>query len=176
MRKQRPILFNTETVLAIDGDTKTETRRTRGLKELNEDPEKWKFHDKAPNGNFVFSKKQSGLVASIRCPYGEPGDYLYVRETWMWAFDWDNGGVDKNDFYYRAGHPASDPQPSAWKPSIHMPKEAARIWLQIVEVRIERLRDITEDGARCEGVLRELSADLDSVTDIDFNDALNAIV
>ena len=75
---------------------------------------------------------------SERCPYGKPGDVLWVRETF--CFDGENYIFKPNGKPYR------------WKPSIHMPKAAARIWLEITNVRVERLQDISNRDAMREGV------------------------
>lgn len=89
----------------------------------------------------------------MKCPYGKPGDRLWVRESF---------GIGRSSglFYYKIY--AYDPQPSVirnhksffdkWKPSIHMPKSACRIWLEVVSVRVERLQEITEQDAVAEGI------------------------
>lgn len=88
----------------------------------------------------------------FKLPY-QPGDILYVRETWS---EIKNADGSHKKYVYKA----SDQYPFGesryiikfnWKPSIHMPKEAARIWLMVTDVRVERLQDITEDGAKEEG-------------------------
>ena len=107
-----------------------------------------------------------------RAPY-DPRDILYVRETWAWCPCWDcgmdgeHGGCEHEAerkfhdekkehgcYMYRASC-GDDEYPSAdtWHPSIHMPKEAARIWLKVTDVRVERLQEITEDGAKAEGAI-----------------------
>lgn len=74
----------------------------------------------------------------------EQGDILYVRETWKKA---------PNGYYYYEDWQRNDiADVTKWKPSIHMPKEAARIWLKVTDVRVERLQDITPKGAESEGV------------------------
>jgi hypothetical protein len=100
-----------------------------------------------------------------RCPYGKPGDTLWVRETW---YDdnskrWGRGGPvprptrPDDDIYYRANGEAHlqfeqlDAGGFCWRPSIHMPRWASRLSLRVTSVRIERLQDITEDDARAEG-------------------------
>jgi hypothetical protein len=93
-------------------------------------------------------------------PYGQPGDCLWVRETWA-----PNAGT-AGGFLYRADHGGADSYHAAdlragqwthtvdrWKPSIHMPRRASRILLEITSVRVERLRDISADDVRAEGVL-----------------------
>ena len=82
------------------------------------------------------------------CPYGQPGDRLWVRETWM-AFD-------KDRIHYRADY-AFDPKGDkeagiTWRPSIFMPRSASRITLEITDVRVQRLQEISEDDAEAEGV------------------------
>lgn len=80
------------------------------------------------------------------CPYGQPGYVLWVRETWAPALD---------TYAYKANYAndiLSQPQNKGmWKPSIHMPREACRLWLKITSVRVERLQDITELDALAEG-------------------------
>lgn len=79
----------------------------------------------------------------VKPPYG-PGDILYVRETWKKA---------PNGYYYYESWQRDDVADIVkWKPSIHMPKEAARIWLKVTDVRVERLQDITIEGIRKEGL------------------------
>lgn len=86
-------------------------------------------------------------------PY-QPGDILYVRETWC-ALPVNEAGHMRGHsvYYYKAdGDLRPEGWRGKWKPSIHMPKEAARIWLKVTDVRVERLQDITEDGAKAEGM------------------------
>ena len=89
------------------------------------------------------------------CPYGQPGDQLWVREAWAQPTNLDPGPT-----FYRADYPACVPShfenvPPAeiikWKPSIHMPRWASRITLEITGVRVERLQDISEVDAKAEG-------------------------
>ena len=99
-------------------------------------------------GCFGFGSDEcGGSIKYIKPPY-QPGDTMYVRETWMdyagltmYKADCDIYRLDSLNF---AGF--------GWKPSIHMPKEAARIWLKVTDVRVERLQDITPKGAESEGV------------------------
>lgn len=79
-----------------------------------------------------------------KCPYGKPGDILWVRETFAMS-------VDRHTFSLKA-HGHRLPHGAKWKPSIHMPKSLSMVWLQIQDVRVERLHDITEDDAIAEGV------------------------
>lgn len=126
----KPILFNTEMVRAILDGRKTCTRRT--LKHP------FIVH---PNGYITKPRGNENL-----CPYDppyQPGDILYVRETWKKA---------PNGYYYYEDWQRDDiADVTKWKPSIHMPKEAARIWLKVTDVRVERLQDMTDDDAEAEG-------------------------
>ncbi|WP_243000139.1 hypothetical protein [Ruminococcus sp. AF31-8BH] len=105
------------------------------------------------------------LVPERRAPY-QPGDILYVRETWERFECWNCEGDEKGNcpkepkksvldktcgcYMYRATDEISGD--AKWHPSIHMPKEAARIWLKVTDVRVERLQEITADDIRNEGL------------------------
>lgn len=96
---------------------------------------------------------RDGSDRSLRCPYGEPGDRLWVRETFARNVP---GCEEQGGISYRADH--NDPlgdgpaHPMRWTPAIHMTRAASRIDLEVTAVRVERLCDITEDDARAEGV------------------------
>lgn len=84
----------------------------------------------------------------VKCRFGQPGDIFWVRETWA------NGGnlTSGPGYIFKASdYPKDFIDQMKWKPSIHMPKDAARIWLKNVGVRIERLQDISESDAKAEG-------------------------
>lgn len=148
----KPILFNTEMVRSILDGRKSCTRR---LVKPQPD-EKHTFPlgfvtdstEKKEVGCFGFGiNEYGGSIQYAKPPY-QPGDILYVRETWMdyagltmYKADCDIYRLDSLNF---AGF--------GWKPSIHMPKEAARIWLKVTDVRVERLQEITIDGIRNEGI------------------------
>lgn len=128
----KPILFNTEMVRAILEGRKTCTRRV--LKQPFE------VH---PNGYITKPRGNERLCPYIP-PY-QPGDILYVRETWCKG----SYGNEKEKYYYKAD---DNNFFCTWHPSIHMPKEAARIWLKVTDVRVERLQDITGQGVLKEGL------------------------
>ena len=133
----KPILFNTEMVRAILDRRKTCTRRVIKL------PENM---DGIPVGKGGDSSNPLGFMypGCIKRPQYQLGDILYVRETWKKA---------PNGYYYYEDWQRNDTADvTKWKPSIHMPKEAARIWLKVTDVRVERLQDITPKGAESEGV------------------------
>ena len=93
--------------------------------------------------NFVDKEHTEQLSTAERtCPICT-GDILYVRETWKEA--------PKGYYYYEDWQKDDIADVTKWKPSIHMPKEAARIWLKVIDVRVERLQDITYNGALREG-------------------------
>ena len=139
----KPILFNTEMVRAILDGRKTCTRRI--AKGFIPDDALWGYTAFTPKG-YISCR---GLYADgygekfYKLPY-QPGDILYVRETFIQAA--------AHTFWYKADDKAWMSKDLLWKPSIHMPKEAARIWLKVTDVRVERLQDITEDGAKAEGM------------------------
>lgn len=144
--RERPILFNTEMVKAILEGRKTCTRRV--LKHPFE------VH---PNG-FITKPHGNDRLCPYTPPY-QPGDILYVRETWhKYTKRVGNGeSCHLAEFYgYKASIANSEDANEPWKPSIHMPKEAARIWLKVTDVRVERLQDITEVGAINEGCIDDI--------------------
>ena len=132
----KPILFNTEMVRAILNGRKTCTRRV--VKHNTE-----KVLD-SPYHMELSEMEDAWLIRRLcRAPY-EPGDILYVRETFIQAA--------AHTFWYKADDKAWMSKDLLWKPSIHMPQEAARIWLKVTDVRVERLHDITENGIKNEGI------------------------
>jgi len=160
-----PLLFQTEMVQAVVTDRKNQTRRTRGLDEMNENPDDWEFcwvGDTVINqkitefGTFFQHKKDRKQVRFIKSPYSKPGDLLWVRETWgMKNCGWSTLERRYNTILaYRAD---VEDQDVTWKPSIHMPKAACRIWLMVENIRVERLQDISGDDIFSEGVVVPVS-------------------
>ncbi|EPH7508776.1 TPA: hypothetical protein M2P33_003383 [Klebsiella pneumoniae] len=104
----------------------------------------------------------NGQMVSIICPHGKPGDRIWVRETFCPVDDTQYGGEKWVDYRatprYEASHPAgwdsapNDAESLKWRPSIHMPRWASRILLEITDVRVERLNAISEEDATAEGV------------------------
>lgn len=139
--RERPILFNTEMVRAILDDRKTCTRRVVKYDKADD-----VLNSPAKKENPDIPDKQF-IKCLVKMPY-EVGDILYVRETWHKYTK--RVGNDEScqlaEFYgYKASIANSEDANEPWKPSIHMPKEAARIWLKVTDVRVERLQDIMED-------------------------------
>lgn len=129
MKKEIPILFSTPMVQAILASRKTMTRRV--------------------------IKEKHGLTAEAianhggSCPYGKPGDILWVRETWSEPQLFDGA---EPAFVYRANGDIQRHGRGKWKPSIFMPKQASRIWLEVIDIRVERLHEINVYDAGDEGV------------------------
>jgi hypothetical protein len=140
----KPILFNTETVQAILDGRKSCTRRIikpqpQGYFEVSEEP--------------LYVYDTDGNQGKITPPY-QPGDILYVRETWHKYIKRVGKGESCRfaEFYgYRASVANSEDADEPWRPSIHMPKKAAHIWLKVTGVRVERLQEISAEGALAEG-------------------------
>lgn len=176
----KPILFNTEMVRAILEGRKSCTRRL--VKFLSGENPRWTGYIK--DELMLYNGKNEPCIR--KAPY-QPGDVLYVRETWrvgawdilnqMIAFDYKDGTCgeltyihDRELFERLVNQSRNDARqakgeyngvdfvwekgksPCRWHPSIHMPKEAARIWLKVTDVRVERLKEITIDGIRNEGL------------------------
>ena len=140
---EKPILFNTEMVRAILDGRKTQTRRVIRF------PEGTTGH-LPPSGARDYIYWPGGIK---RAPY-QPGDILYVRETWKQYTTGTAGPGLIDGYLYKADEPQDTSRmmvEDRWHPSIHMPKEAARIWLRVTDVRAEHLQDITEDDAYLEG-------------------------
>lgn len=145
MSRVLPILFNTEMVRAILDGRKTCTRRivkpTPSFFEVNEKP--------------VYLYDTEPSMGKIYSPY-QAEDILYVRETWhrYTKLVGKGEGCHLEERYgYKASIANAEDANEPWKPSIHMPKEAARIWLKVTDVRVERLQEITEDQTEEEGFL-----------------------
>ncbi|MAG64631.1 MAG: hypothetical protein CMK74_01975 [Pseudomonadales bacterium] len=162
MIKERPILFSGAMVRAILDGRKTVTRRVVKPQPAND----WRFTggygritSKHPHkdkfGVFIRRGEHTDFteVDIIPCPYGQPGDHLWVRETCFI-----NGPSKGSEVIYKA-----DPLPNwegeetdiRWRPSIHMPRWASRIQLEITAVRVERLQEISEEQAQAEGIERD---------------------
>jgi hypothetical protein len=138
--KERPILFKGDMVNAILEERKTQTRRvvkspveirSRGDLRFSEIDNDWQVYG------------AGGVYLSMSCPYGKLGDRLWVRETFAdigprltYRADTDDGA------HCKVGR---------WTPSIYMPRWASRITLEITDVRVERLNDISEEDAKAEG-------------------------
>lgn len=153
----KPILFNTEMVRAILDGRKSCTRRL--VKPQPDEKHTYPLGfvtdctEKKEVGCFGFGiDEYGGSIQYVKPPY-QPGDILYVRETWCDDRQFTHDSTPGRYFYK-----ASESGNFKWKPSIHMPKEAARIWLCVTDVRVERLQEINGDDALTEGADKYIHA------------------
>jgi hypothetical protein len=155
--KERPIIFNGEMVRAILDGRKTQTRRVM----KPQPPYRFGSPFLTTTGVWIFSLTTAGDFPMwknyLKCPYGLPGDRLWVRETWAKRSDCEDGS-DKAKHYlhykatYKGGNLLDEWHAyDKWRPSIHMPRWASRITLEIVNVRVERVQEISETDATEEG-------------------------
>lgn len=147
--REKPILFSGAMVRAILDGRKTQTRRI--VKGAWHEPDGYlQSEPEGENGEWYFSCRKVPASFVARCPYGREGDRLWVRETFQ------TGDVAMNEPHgtvYRATDPDWGTMEGwKWKPAIHMPRWASRITLEITQVRVQRLQDISEDDAKAEGV------------------------
>lgn len=161
--KERPILFNSEMVRAVLDSRKTVTRRVVKAK-VKPDADGLAFHIADQQWCDTSDNR-------INCPYGVPGDRLWVRETWgvtTWLpgkglrtiqrtdnekqfHKWLDLSLDQRNQAWRAFLKFDASGGGGWTPSIHMPRWASRILLEVVSVRVERVGDISEGDAKAEG-------------------------
>lgn len=206
--KQRPILFTDPLPAAIRSGVKTETRRTKGLESINTAPGEWKYVCPNSDGDHVF-RAANGDTRVVKCPYGVPGEFLYVRQRWR-PLKWDaNTGElsvqfsDGQKSQFKEAFPEDytgrrflnlwlsiceelhkknvkpnsegaycipeDKNPFSWRPSIHLPKSASSLLLEITDVKPERLKDITRQAAINEGVNFLNCPTVQTVADISHN-------
>lgn len=191
--KERPILFSGSMVRALLDGRKTMTRRVVKPQPEGEprSTEEWArrlaganvrwdrviterdIQNKAERLRgrlFPFSRPDSESLTALRCPFGRPGDRLWVRETWAslrFTRDWETGYIDgweeaanlrngtvvydADDHGFDDNGAGAENRGFRWRPSIHMPRWASRITLEITEVRVERVQAITSADARAEG-------------------------
>ena len=140
---EHPILFKPEMIRAVLDGRKTQTRRVIKPQPSVGSYKGWRVSEG------IWRNTQSFPGRRWKCPYGQVGDRLWVRETFYdrgfhhgitYRADWNNG---------------SSPFVKKWTPSIHMPKWATRIWLEITGIRVERVQDIKLDECYAEGIIRD---------------------
>lgn len=161
----KPILFNTDMVRALLDGRKSCTRRIVKPQQLI-----GMLPDKCKNGipeEFLKEKKfmfkpycdmtDAELISTAYQPPYQTGDILYVRETFIQAA--------LHIFWYKADDKSWTPKGLRWKPSIHMPKEAARIWLKVTKVSIERLQEMTLKDFKAEGIYDNYKTYSETYTD-----------
>lgn len=166
--RERPILFSAPMVRAILDGSKTQTRR----------PIKSPAKNMQRAGMQVIKHREPGDYTHEKffalCPFGAPGDRLWVREAFalIWPGEAEPEDVRENVVEYRADGDESrfpgewppetrdDPDRPRWRPSIHMPRWASRITLEVAGVRVERAQDVSDDDILAEGVTREVVAEM----------------
>ncbi len=151
MPTDRPILFSGPMVRALLAGTKTQTRRI--VKPRPAGDLRWGgwitcSTTREDEGKAMWGEGDHlDRAHRVRCPYGQPGDRLWVRETFAHTHLGDGSGM----YVFPVADPRTD-YGGPWKPSIHMPRVASRITLEITEVRVERLQAISEADAKAEGI------------------------
>ncbi|MFJ2989999.1 hypothetical protein ACIPF8_19205 [Collimonas sp. NPDC087041] len=144
--KERPILFTGAMVLALLDGSKTQTRRIYKNR---------KHPDAGCDMAASELVREAQHVIHRSCPYGQPGDRLWVRETFRKVMGQTAGWIATD---YRATYQHGDRlgdvvgMAGKWTPSIHMPRDASRIQLEIIDVRVERLQEISEADCIAEGI------------------------
>lgn len=187
--KERPILFSAPMVSTVIDGTKTQTRRVvkpEGADHLFQFRGKeWLHGADEPTGEWAWCGSSHVVNKHIYCPYGKPGDRLWVRETWM---DLTGTGIESRDErgkIKRYAYGADTPPGSwgdqcrkdyglKWRPSIHMPRDACRILLEVTGVRVERLQDISEADAMAEGIEKSGECNWCDYLDYGYNDFTSA--
>lgn len=185
--RERPILFSAPMVRAILAGTKTQTRRL--IKPVGNDEGFvlqdygdgfWPYRSEDGESGFYRDRNGYDTEERIKCPYGRPGDRIWVKETWQY-YDWTDDG--EPCIRYAADNATAWPETGTeewgeklqdvwealsmnenyaidmaardrrWRPSIHMPRWASRITLEVTGVKVERLQDISEADAMAEGIV-----------------------
>lgn len=173
--KARGILYSAQMIKAKLASKKTMTRRMSGLKSINENPDKHRYIGDSNDLDIPrLAKKYDDAIYYafednwsrwhvVTCPFGKVGDILYAKETWQHDIQPDyenNTWVPNGKYVYRADGTIISKEElgdlGVWKPSIYMPRNAARIIDQIVSIRVERLQDITVEDIIKEGIITTL--------------------
>jgi hypothetical protein len=140
---EKPILFSTPMVQSIFKDRKSQTRRVIKFPEG--------MTGRLPESGFEGNEPYLFYPGGIKRPSYKTGDTLWVRETWCYSPCDCEYPCNHKGYMYKADGWTDD---AKWKPSIHMPRKAARLFLTVKSIRVERLRDITEEDAIAEGISR----------------------
>jgi len=162
--REIPIIFSAPMVRAIWNGTKTQTRRV-----IKPQPEHHWQNMPSYRCEWISDNPDSNLwrvkhriaenpkhdYGDIKCPYGQPGDLLWVREAFAsdGSFIWYRADCDDGPPLENCEYPDGSFHDGKWKPSIHMPKWAARLWLKVTGIRVERVQEISEEDARAEGII-----------------------
>lgn len=154
MNNEHPILMSTPMVQAYMAGRKNQTRRLTGLDEINKEPDNWELVNWPAENAMVFKRKGCDSVIFVKLPYGPVGGKLWFRESWTIPYLHDGG---EEDYYYKADNiKVSDFRhrfiDGKWRPSIHMPRAAARFMPKILGYKLERLQNISKQDAINEGI------------------------
>lgn len=153
--KMRPILFSAPMVRAILDGTKTQTRRVvKPQFEPDAEPVEMsaiseRGYQISGHSGYWWDDVTANSGVPIRCPYGQPGDRLWLRETFLGWYNTADSSFSHAAAYRADGYELKHGE--KWRPSIHMPRSASRISLEITRVRVERLQAINEVDAIAEG-------------------------
>lgn len=161
--KETPLIFLGAMIPLLLDDRKPQTRRKNGLKEINEEPHMWHYRglvnplEDGLHHLFGYADGISGGV--IKCPFGKPGDRIWVRETFQSYCKLNNkkyphkrpSQLASDGIIYKAD--GSKPV-GPWNPLSHMPRWASRIVLEITDIRVERVQDISKTNVIAEGILK----------------------
>ncbi|MDR8400080.1 hypothetical protein NE850_27605 [Paraburkholderia sp. USG1] len=170
--KERPILFSGPMVRALLDGSKTQTRRVvkhqppddvAHITVAHYEPTVVDWRGEEEPGSVIFGAYSEDGSWGCKCPHGQPGDRLWVRETWRGVVEINPPGksmelgvaryVPDQEYCRRVEYQATQGRDSEpWRPSIHMPRWASRITLEVIGVRVERLQDCSEQDAIAEGI------------------------
>lgn len=178
----RPILFSGRMVRAIIAGTKTQTRRVvklPGVKQgfpmdyRGQDVDRWREVAHGEWQGMGYVTAHPGVLAPCHdpfwCPYGGEGDRLWVREAYRLD------GTREGQIIYRATAPTDAMDaPCRWRPSIHMPRRASRLTLEVTCVRVERVREITPEDCLAEGIEWQMGPDSTRLAYMELWDSINA--
>lgn len=150
--KITPIIFSAPMIQALRGNRKSQSRRLAGLEEINLHPDEWKLSSigrlNSPghqhHGKYGAAFSRGGFTSFVACRYGGPGDLLYVRET--------VGDCGARLTYKADTDDGAHCMVERWTPAIHMLRSESRITLELTNLRVERLQDISQADAIAEGV------------------------
>jgi hypothetical protein len=174
----RPILFSSEMVRAILDGRKTETRRVINLLSFEKSgTQGYDFAFRSRSG--AWNEVPTSWLIKKYCPYGQPGDHLWVRETfatyldgYVYKANYANDGFGSQIVNLQTG----ELFPLVWKPSIHMPRQASRITLEVKNIRVQRVQEISGDECTLEGIEVAWSDPNNSVQEINaFKSLWNVI-
>lgn len=151
--KEKPILFSGPMARAILDGTKTQTRR---VVESALNYRKYDGMELAVLDGKAYITNDDLAHFELLCPYGQPGDRLWVRETWGWVGD--HHHEDHRSIYWKADR-GDWPKTRKWRPSIFMPRWASRLTLEVTDIRVQRVQEISEGDAKAEGATPSIVGD-----------------